>query len=126
MGSNVAEKLSEVSLDEIMSSPEEYGMPTFDQFRKNPDNYRKRSDHTLEIVERGSQLIGGSIEKYEFWIYGYKCKTLHEVQRIAGNMGIANKDLKMISELIPGVAHKGTMKINFMSKADYKRRSEWA
>ena len=100
------------------------GVPTFDEFCKNPDQWRTRDDAKLAEVDKGGK-INRVTQKHRYEIAGFKCKTLHEVERIASNQGIPMKELDYRPVCIPQTGHKCDMLIKFMPKWEREKRDAW-
>lgn len=115
--------LTNTTLEDILSSPEEYGMPTFQEFCRRRGHYIRSDEHAFNIADRGSELLKNSISKYKYEIEGYQCDSLEQVERTAKLMGFQIKDLTVVPELIPDVGHKATMLIKFMSKKTYDKKT---
>ena len=126
------ETYNDPKFDDILENPQHYGMPSFEEFRKNPDKFRERwhgkTDDVLGCVSNGSTLDGlkSRLDKDEYYIWGYKARNLEEVERIAKAEGVRLNVLEPIPELIP-TGHNGEakMKVTFMTKAERLKRASW-
>lgn len=62
---------------------ERAGFPSFDEFAKNPDKYRKRSDELFVAMDNGSQTeLRKEIRGEKYIFDGYKVDTIEQLERI--------------------------------------------
>lgn len=105
------------------------GVPSFEEFEKDPDKYRKKfygsEDDTLAWDDKGSTILKGKVKKHHYEVEGYKCKNLEEVQRVAHNMGYKMSDLKAIRELVPHAGGWCDIRVKYLSPETYNRRNRW-
>lgn len=114
-------RFKEVKIEDIIADPNKFGAPTFEQFCKNPERFRGRPDDILSSADRGSSIIS-SVQKQIYEIEGVRCKTLEEVERVAGDMGISLKELDYRAELIPLPGQNSEILVRFVSKRERKFR----
>ena len=57
------EKLANATFDEVMADPKSFGMPTFDEFAKNPETLLGRDDERLQEVDRGSTQLNRVVRR---------------------------------------------------------------
>lgn len=103
---------------------EDAGVPTFEQFCKNPKRYRKNAEETFEAVDEGGHAMRHLMHSMTYEIFGYKCTTLEEVQRIASSQGFQIDHLEAKPQAIPepggsGSAPKCRMHVVFEPKSIY-------
>jgi len=48
----------DTSFDDILEDPRAYGIPTFEEFRKNKSKYMRRSEEEVEAIDRGDPMLG--------------------------------------------------------------------
>lgn len=91
------------SFDDLLKDPNKFGVPTFEQFRKNPKLFRVDPEEAFICAENGSTIFKKDIS-YRFFLDSYECKNLEEVQRIAQAEGYNFKDLDIKPEIrkLPG------------------------
>jgi hypothetical protein len=110
---------------EIFDNPEEYGMPSFDEFCRNREKYMGREDDRLIEVDRGSQTMRRNVSRHVYEIEGYRCKSLEEVERIAANQGIPLRELDYRPQVLQAGAGKFDLVVRFVSKSERERRNKW-
>ncbi len=86
---------SNLEMEDVMMDPKRYGVPTFAEFCKNPDKWRKAEDLLFASISNGGDLVRSFIKDMEFEFMGYKTKSLEEIERIAKNEGYNIADLTM-------------------------------
>ena len=118
-------KFNSLEMQELMRDPSKYNAPTWEEFKKNPDKYLGKSDQVLATVDKGSHNLQRVVEKYVYEIEGFRCNTLEEVERIAGDYGIPLKQLDYRPELIPQGGGKSKMLVKFVSKDMREKRALW-
>ena len=118
-------KLKELDAQYLFDNPQEFGLPTFDEFRRNPEKYIGRDDERLEAVDRGGEHIRSVVQRHIYEIEGYRCKTLEEVERIASSQGIPLRELDYRPEVVPSSAGKCDLLVRFVNKNTRARRDAW-
>lgn len=108
--------LADLTADDILEDPKAFGMPTFEEFTKNREKYLGRDEESLEQVDKGGINVRKVTQRHIYEIEGYRCKTLEEVQKVAGSMGIDLKKLDYRPQFIPCGAGKWDLKVVFVSK----------
>lgn len=119
-------KLKELDAQYLFDNPEEFGLPTFEQFRRNPEKYIGREDERLEEVDRGGEQIRNVVQRHIYEIEGYRCKSLEEVERVASQQGIPLRELDYRPEVVPTSAGKCDLLVRFVNKSTRARRREWS
>lgn len=113
-------------MNDLMRDPKSFGAPTFEEFKRNREKYVGRDDDKITQVDKGSSFHHKIIDKYEYEIEGYRCKSLEEVERVAAEQGIALRELDYRPEFIPQGGGKANMRVKFVSKSDRVRREAWS
>lgn len=91
----------DIELDDILQDPVRYGLPTFEQYKANPDKWKPGGN----ILEAADNSAAGQIRKlirkqrYEF--EGYEAKSLEIVERMARDEGLSLQDLEMYPQIVP-------------------------
>lgn len=120
------DRIATASFDDIMSNPGYFGMPsTMEEIRSFVEALKPKRDTTFALIDQGSILLKDHVRKQKYYIEGpegrYYCgKSLEEVQRVAGNMGIRWEELEPFPEVIPDVAGKCDLEITMKLKTKTK------
>lgn len=117
------DRLKEISINDIYDDPKAYGMPTFEEFRKNPERWTGRADAALADVSEGGTEVKNQYRKQTYEIEGYRCGTLEEVERIALSQGIKLKELDYRPQMIPQGGGQWDILVKFVSKPERRRRN---
>jgi hypothetical protein len=107
---------SEWNVDDLIDNPKKYGLPTFEEFSKDPSKWKRGVEELFEVVDRGSTQLNRLIRKHEYRILGYKCDTLEEVQRIMNSEGIRLDDCEIRGDLQTENAGKLKVIVDFVPK----------
>lgn len=110
------------SIDDLYDNPHDFGIPTFEEFRKNKEKWLGRDDDTLACVSKGGEGANRDTHRHIYEIEGYRCKTLEEVERVAREQGIPLRSLDFRPIIIPQGAGKRNLLIKFISKDERTRR----
>lgn len=51
------------SFNDILDNPEAYGLPTFEDFQKNPAKWKRRPEDEINAIDRGDPMLG-CFQKY--------------------------------------------------------------
>jgi hypothetical protein len=108
------------------------GFPTFDEFRKNPDKWRKDAEELFGSVEGSHQdpFERKRLHKQKYmWRDQYKCDSIEQLQRIAASEGYPNaQDLEIcpIKMLIDGTNKRGRTElvVQFWPKWEWKLKGK--
>ena len=126
MSKSQLQKISEAKdTGEIFDNPEEFGMPSFEEFSRNREKYMGRDDDRLIEVDRGSQEMKRSVKRHIYEIEGYRCRSLEEVERIAKEQGIPLRELDYRPEVTQAGAGKFDVIVRFVSKSKREKRTAW-
>lgn len=91
-----------MTVDDVLANPGKFGVPTFEEFSKNPAKYRDSVQARLGRIDKSSVTLNGLIEKQTYKVAGYECKTLEEAERIAKNEGIDLMRCKLCPQIVQG------------------------
>ena len=114
---------ADTQLDDIYDDPTAFGLPTFDEFRRNSEKYLGRDDDRLAEVSRGSTQLDKHVQKHIYEIEGYRCKSLEEVERIALSQGIQLRELDYVPVVTPTSAGKCDVKVTFKRRNEIAKRN---
>lgn len=91
------------TIEEIMLDPHRYGMPTFDEFRKDPDKYRISRDDLLARADNSSTSDLRKFIRKQVYIWDNKhvVDSLEQLERICKEEGFEQHDLDMRPQIIP-------------------------
>lgn len=106
---------SDINIEDLLNDPHAFGVPTFEEFAKNPEAWRKASDEILKIVDASSATgLKNLVVKQTYEVAGYKCKTLEEVERVAKNEGWDMLKMSIEPQIIPETGGKCTIHVKFV------------
>jgi hypothetical protein len=106
----------ELTLKDIMRNPEKFGMPTFDEYCRNPDKYKIREDEILSVVSDGVDILRNAVVEQVYHIKGYKVKTLEKIESIAKDLGWEMTELDIKPELERTTGGKYVIHVYFVQK----------
>lgn len=107
---------SETTVQDIFNNPKEYGAPTFAEFKRNPDKYRKSKEHLFAQGDAGSKILGKVIQKHIYYMDGVKCNNVEHAQRVMQDMGIDPDSLEMRIGLENIGGHKAIAHVHYRPK----------
>lgn len=99
-----------ITVEEVLANPGKYGVPTVQEFAKNPDKWRDTLDKKLARFDQSTQTFKNIVEKQTYKIAGYEVRTLEEVERIARDEGIRLLDCNFAPQIVPS-GNNGKCKI---------------
>ena len=106
----------ETTIEDLWNDPAKYGLPTFEQFAENPEILRAKATQVLADADAGSTQLNRLVKKHYYFIDGYRCNSIEEVERIALNQGYDLSKLQMKPELEKDTAGKLVVKIAFVNQ----------
>lgn len=107
-----SEKLYPTEFADIVDDPKKYGMPTFQEFAKNPDAYRLSDDFMLGVIDAGDKNLK-EVKRHIYKVFGYKTKSLAEAERIARNHGYSITSMKCKPEVRQDHSTKLYIEVSF-------------
>lgn len=110
--------MAELTIDYILQNPGKFGLPSFDEYAKNPDKYNIRPDETLACVANGNTILQRDIKRHVYHICGYQVESLEKVETIALDHGwdLAKMDIK--PHLEQAGAGKYEIHVNFVLRGE--------
>jgi hypothetical protein len=76
-----------LTLQDIANNPNAYGVPTFDQYCKNPDLYRRGFERLFTELTLGPDTYRKDTREIWYWVGINKCKTMDRAHVIMRDMG---------------------------------------
>lgn len=117
------------SIDDLLSNPNKYGMPTLKEYMSTQDKRKwlGHKDELLESIDNGDPILGVRQRYYlEFGSGVYRVTSLDQAQRIAVDSGL-NFPQDFVVD--PQLRHDSSSKIynhvTFRSKSDLAKRANW-
>lgn len=122
-----SEDNSDIDIVDAMPELIKMGFPTFDQFRKNPDKYRKGREEIFESADQSSITFKNSVKRQVYmWKDQYTCKTLEQLETICKNEGFTPSDLQMrpIVKPVSGTSNQNQVEIviQFWPKDEFEAK----
>ena len=116
-----------MDFNDILASPNKYGAPSFQEFKRNREKWMGRDDDKLASADEGSRVLknGNRVKKHIYEIEGHRCKNLEQVEKTASNLGLNIKDLDYRPEVLPLGGGKCDVLVKFVSREERKRRADW-
>lgn len=122
----------DANASDVLHDPHRFGFVTFDEFKRNPDRWRKRKDRAFASVDRGSKLLGNRVARQTYEVFdgsgvGYKCRSLEDCEQTASYMGYSIDQLVMKPEIVPlGYNGQCELHIRWFPVELAARRESWA
>lgn len=112
------------SIEDVLTNPRKFGLPTFQDFASNPDRYREhwfgKSDELFGYIDKGSEILNRYFSKVRFKFKNYECDSLERVESVAKDEGLTIKELEFRPELIPQGGGKCELLAQFWPKITEK------
>lgn len=103
------------SIEELLANPTEFGMPSFEDFRKNKAKYLGRKDDEIASIDRGDTNLKC---KQVYFVCGHRVTSLEQGERIARDMGYDfYSDFQAKPQVMPDSSVRGYyIRVNFVPK----------
>lgn len=113
----------EVTIEDIQNNPHKYGVPTFEEFVKNPKKYSPgiSEEEHLAIIDNGGQNLKRYTKTKVFQVLDQKFKTLERAQEFCRDHGITIKDWKVVTYNVGGQV--GEERVIIMPPEEFERRN---
>lgn len=80
----------DTEFDELVRDPKAFGLPTFQEYCKNPDSWTPKSN-LWEILDNGPRaLLKDKIRKVKFKVNGFTAKSAEAAQNMCEEFGVEN------------------------------------
>lgn len=112
------DKFTDAELDDLIENPAKYGAPSWEEFQKHPEKFRKRKDHLFAVADASSKKLGKVITKQVYWMDGVKCDTPEKAQETMYNLGITPDELQLKIDLEDIGGQKAIAHIYFKRKSN--------
>lgn len=108
-------KISKADISDLASNPKKYGLPTLEEFAKNPEifNAALTPDELMAQIDRGSQNLNRHVTSHEYYVGDYKCDSLEQAERVLSQMGKTATTQNMKPEIIDLGAGKCKIRVTF-------------
>lgn len=114
--------------EKFEKDPSSVGFCTFEEYRKNPDKWRFKTDQLLTSLDDGirNEKLKQQIAGTKFFMEGYRCDSIEKVEALATDMGVPRKEI-----VVGGIVREKTdngkfyLNIHMMSKSNYEKRKTW-
>ena len=83
------------SVEEILADPNKFGVPTFAQFKRNPDVYRPRKDRYLAAFSQGPENFRKNLKGIRFFCHGKELRGEEDVERMLLDHGYTMEDIDL-------------------------------
>lgn len=112
------------TIEDLAENPNKYGMPTFEEFRKNKEKWMGRADEEIAAIDKGDPMLKC---KQRYFIESYRVDSLEQAERIAIDMGYdLFRDFVICPQLRPDETLRGFYnEVTFRVKDDLKKRESW-
>lgn len=106
-----------MELQDILDNPKKFGLPTYEEFSKNPDKWKAAKNDLLAQADESSKThLKKLIRKQHYEFNGYQFKTLEQVERAILDHGLEVSQCEMYPQVIPD-GDKCDIVIEFRSKS---------
>jgi hypothetical protein len=103
-------------MQDLLSNPKAYGLPTFDEYCKDPDTYKQSYKRLLTEAELGPDAYRGQTREIWYWVGLNKFKTTDRAHQCMQDMGWAGKDVAMRVDTDKGTAGKLIFNVRFFEQ----------
>jgi len=108
-------ELSKVDIGDLAANPKKYGMPTLEEFSRNPELYKNSisPDEIMAQIDKGSQTLNRHVTSHEYYVGDYRCESLESAERLMKEMGVTVTTSNMKPEIIDLGAGKCKIRVTF-------------
>ena len=106
--------MAQPTMQQLMDNPTAYGLPTFDQYCANPDNYRKSFKRLMTEVELGPDSYRNATKEINYWVGLNKCRSPERAMDIMLDMGWDARYIEPRIDTETGTAGKLIFNVRFV------------
>lgn len=113
-------------MDDLQADPKAYGLPTFEEYARQPDLWRTKKDASFSALDAGftNSKMQNLLKKAKFKINGVSVPSLEYAERAILDHGYTIEDLKLTDgqksklkfnmNMIPQGAGKYDIEVDFL------------
>lgn len=102
-------------LEDLMDDPHRFGLPTLEEYMKNPSRWKIKEDEVVDGIDAGDRNLGCT---QEYYVEQYKMDSLEHATQTMRNMAGSVKAFKYDPQVIP--AQQGIkLRITFRLKEEH-------
>jgi hypothetical protein len=92
------------------------GFPSFEEFKRDPEKYRRSKDKWLAMIDRSvnNPATRQLIEKQTYKLRGFSFDSLEKLERAAREEGVDIMKCKVMPQIIPQLAGKISILVTFV------------
>lgn len=109
-------------LEELMSNPGRWGVPTLDEFTRNREKYMGRPDDEIAAIDRGDRMLGC---RQRYYVEQYRVTSLEQAERIAMDMGLSLFHDFIVDPQLRPDSSGFYNEVTFRVKQHVKKRAAW-
>lgn len=95
-------KNTNFDIDDILANPRAYGMPTFEEFSRNPDKYRKQRDELFATIEDGAKTdLRKVVRRHRYKFGEYTVDSIEKLQAVLTDEGLTEDTVTWKPQVIP-------------------------
>lgn len=114
------------SMEDLQGDPKAYGLPTFEEFQRQPDLWRVKKDQSFAALDAGftNHKMQSLLKKAKYKIHGLAVPSLEYAERAVMDYGYTIEDLKLTDgqksklkfemNMIPQGAGNYDIEVNFL------------
>lgn len=120
---------AEVTIEDLVNDPHRFGLPTLEEFQRNPDYWREkfngRWDAKLASADAGSKVLGRVVSRQVWEVAGQRTDKPEVAERLAVENGInlRSGEYDLQPELIPEGGGKAYVLIKVVPRPRQKTSS---
>ena len=106
----------DTDLEEVMADPKKFGLPTFEEWKKNPDLLKNQLS-VFDSVDNGPQkLLKTQLRRIRYQWRGYYFDKIEHVERAIHSDGVDVNELDYQPEVIPQGGGKLDLLVRIVKK----------
>ena len=86
---------NETTIEDLMANPKAYGLPSFEEFAKNPTPFRIRGDASMAILDRGPTSMRKDLGRVKYKINGVDIGSQEMAETAILDAGYTLADLEL-------------------------------
>lgn len=113
------------TIEQLMADPKSYGIPSFEEYSRNPGKWKVRTDRSMAALEQGPNIARRELQKVKYKINGVELGTIEAAERAILDYGYTLEDLELGKDgrksklkyemnMIPQGGGKYDVEVNFL------------
>lgn len=93
-----SDSLKTLTVEDIARNPHRFGLPTYEEFCKNPTKWRRRDDEAMTRLTEGPSLHRKDLKRIRYFIHSVELISEESVEKALSDYGFTLADIDLTNK----------------------------